>query len=501
MAIYHATTKPISRSNGHSATAKSAYISGEKITDNRTGEIFDYTRKCGVIEHEIILPHELKLSINSNELWNKAEQAENRKDARVGREWEISLPHELNLEQRKILAQEITKSLADKYNVACQYALHNPSKEGDQRNYHVHILTTTRIINRDGSLGEKSTLELSNTKLDKLGLERSDKQITDIRADIAEKINLHLERANIQEKVSHLSLEAQGINKVATIHKGKAVTEMERRGIQTDMGNLNIEIQSTNKEINLLVNQVAHDGNELAKINAMLHLTKIYQAEQERKLKPENVIQNRITGRYSNPLFNIAKEHGEFFTKKVEHDQTYYVSRNGAIEVHKDHVNVIKSTEQNIKLALDVAIQKFGNDISIFGDEKFIKNVIEVIAKNQQYNGLKFDNPEHKKQLEQERKSLVLNQAPNKELDILQRVKQHLEKTMQIEMQKSNVEHKQENIKEKNLNPIESTKQHLANLKEQPRKTEEILKDIKQNKQEKEIKQKRSHSQGYDYSR
>lgn len=501
MAIYHVTTKPISRSNGHSATAKSAYISGEKITDNRTGEILDYTRKGGVIEHEIILPNELKLSINSNELWNKAEQAENRKDARVGREWEISLPHELNSEQRKILAQEITKSLADKYNVACQYALHNPSRDGDQRNYHVHILTTTRVINKDGSLGEKSTLELSNTKLDKLGLERSDKQITNIRASIAEKINLHLERANIQEKVSHLSLEAQGINKVATIHKGKAVTEMERRGVQTNVGNFNIEIQSTNKEINLLVNQVAHDGNELAKINAMLHVTKVHQAEQERKLKPEKEIQNRITGKYSNPLFNIAKEHGEFFTKKVEHDQTYYVSRNGDIEVHKDHVSVLKPTEQNINLALDVAIQKFGNDLSIFGDKKFIKNVIGVIAKNQQYNEIKIDNPEHQKQLEQERKSLLLNQAPNKELDILQRVKQHLEKTTQTESQEPKSEQKHEQEPRQKLDAVDAAKQYLADLKDQPRSTEEILQDIDTSRQEKQISQEQDYSYSMEHSR
>ena len=498
MAIYHVTTKPVSRSNGHSATAKSAYISGEKITDDRTGEIFDYTKKSGVIEHEIILPRELKLSINSNELWNKAEQAENRKDARVSREWEISLPHELNSKQRKILAQDITKLLADKYNIACQYALHNPSKEGDQRNYHVHILTTTRTIDNEGNLGEKATLEFSNTKLDKLGLERSDKQITNIRAEVADKINLHLERANIQEKVSHLSLEARGINNIATVHKGKAVTEMERRGINTNVGNLNIEIQSTNKEIILLVNQVAHDGSELARTNAILHLTRI-QSNQEKE------IQNRITGKYNNPLFNIAKEYREFFTKKVEHNKTYYVNRDGAIEVHKDYVGVLKPTEQNINLALDVALQKFGNNLFLFGDKKFITNVIEKIANNQQYNEIKLNNQEYQKRLEKERKSLALNQIPNKELDILERLKQHLQKTTQKEIKRLDFGDKQDiqqaKIKKQQLEPIEETKQYLTNLKEQPRKTEEILKDIEYSKQDKEIKKERNHSQSYDYVR
>lgn len=230
MAIYHATSKPISRNNGHSATAKSAYINGNKIHDERTGLSFDYTKKKVIIGGEIILPNNIKIpGLASEVLWNKAEHAENRKDARVGREWEISLPHELSQSQRKILAKEISSTIANKYNVACEYSIHTPSKAGDQRNHHVHILTTTRIIENKGSLGEKSSIELSNTKLDKLNLPRSEIQITEMRAAISGLINQHLENANIDEKVSHLSLTAQGIDRVPTIHKGKAVTELERK--------------------------------------------------------------------------------------------------------------------------------------------------------------------------------------------------------------------------------------------------------------------------------
>ena len=56
MAIYHFSAQIISRSNGSSAVRSSAYRSGEKIEDERTGLIHDYTRKSGVEHTEILTP-------------------------------------------------------------------------------------------------------------------------------------------------------------------------------------------------------------------------------------------------------------------------------------------------------------------------------------------------------------------------------------------------------------------------------------------------------------
>ena len=44
MAIYHCSIKIIGRSDGKLAVASSAYRSGEKLTDDRTGLIHDF--KC-----------------------------------------------------------------------------------------------------------------------------------------------------------------------------------------------------------------------------------------------------------------------------------------------------------------------------------------------------------------------------------------------------------------------------------------------------------------------
>ena len=266
MAIYHATCKPISRGNGHSVTAKAAYIGCKKITDSRTGNKFDYTRKKGFLGGGIVLPDDINLDIDSSELWNRAEESEKRKDARVGREWEISLPHELNEEQRSLLAKAITMEIANRYKVACEYALHAPSKEGDQRNFHVHIVSTTRKINQDGTLGDKSDIELENKAAVKRGIPTTKQQITDMREVIANITNQHLSLAGIEERVSHLSYLDQGIDKVAGIHKGKAVTEMERRGLSTDVGDLHDAAEKINQEIVVLKNQVFSDGAELSEL-------------------------------------------------------------------------------------------------------------------------------------------------------------------------------------------------------------------------------------------
>lgn len=171
MAIYHCTTKTINRSSGRTAVASSAYRSGEKLKDERTGLTHDFTKKEGVAHSEII--SNLGVPIDRSELWNMAEQAENRKDARTAREWVIALPEELDAEQRKDAAREFAQNLVNKYGVVADVAIHEPSKGGDDRNHHAHIMLTTRKAMLDGDkvkLTDKADIELSNAKRSKLGI-------------------------------------------------------------------------------------------------------------------------------------------------------------------------------------------------------------------------------------------------------------------------------------------------------------------------------------------
>ena len=238
MASYHCSVKPVSRGAGRSGTAAAAYRAGVCLKDERTGEVHDYTRKQGVEHTELVFPHGVNMS--REELWNAAEGAEKRKDARIAREFELALPAELTKEQRRELATGFARHLVEQYGVAADVALHEPNRKGDQRNHHAHILVTTRQISAQG-LGEKADLEREDKALRAQGKPSGREQIAALRADWATRCNTALERAGHQERVSHKSLEAQGIDREPTTHLGPVATAMERRGERSERGDLNRE--------------------------------------------------------------------------------------------------------------------------------------------------------------------------------------------------------------------------------------------------------------------
>ena len=237
MASYHCSVKPVSRGAGRSGTASAAYRAGVYLKDERTGEVHDYTRKQGVEHTELVFPSGVNMS--REELWNAAEGAEKRKDARIAREFELALPAELTKEQRRVLAMGFARHLVAQYGVAADVALHEPNRKGDQRNHHAHILITTRQISTQG-LGSKTDLEQEDKALRIQKKNTGRQQIETLRAEWAAQCNLALQRAGSHERVSHKSLKAQGIEREPTSHLGPVATAMERRGERSERGNLNL---------------------------------------------------------------------------------------------------------------------------------------------------------------------------------------------------------------------------------------------------------------------
>ncbi len=234
MAIYHLNTHTIGRAAGHSAVAAAAYRSASKLVDERTGEVFDFTRKGGVLSAEIVTPAGVPVPERAA-LWNAAEAAEKRKDARVAREWRAALPHELNEADRKELATRMGQAIADRYGVAVDVCIHAPDREGDDRNFHVHMLATTRTIGADGALGAKAVIELANKDRQKAGIPgTSQGDITDIRREWAELTNEALERAGISARIDHRSYADQGVELTPTKHIGSDAVAMDRRGLDAD---------------------------------------------------------------------------------------------------------------------------------------------------------------------------------------------------------------------------------------------------------------------------
>ncbi|MDD2859534.1 MAG: MobQ family relaxase [Acidiphilium sp.] len=246
MADFRLSVSIISRGAGKSVMAAAAYRAGQCLTDERTGRIHDYTRKEGVEWNTVAVPPgSPEWSLKREELWNRAEAAESRVNARTAREFQLSLPHELDLKQRKALVIEFVAREFTAKGLVADIALHKPGREGDQRNYHAHILVPTRAIGPTG-FGPKLR-ELNGVQQ----LEAWRKSWADIQ-------NRHLETALGKEapKVSHLSLVEQNIARNAQIHLGPHVSAMERRGIRTDRGTLNAAVRHK-IEIQKIGNRVA----------------------------------------------------------------------------------------------------------------------------------------------------------------------------------------------------------------------------------------------------
>ena len=248
MAIYHLSTKPISRSSGRTATASIAYRAGIAIQDERTGKSHDYTKRSGVVSTQLHTPNNLK--IERNELWNLAEKTETRKNSRTAREIVVNLPHELSEPSRERLVNDFAKDLADKYGVAVDVAIHTPDKEGDNRNHHAHLMLTTRKLERLESgriaLTSKSQLEMSNTQLKERGLRSAKEELKAIREQWANIANERLEEAGIDARIDHRSHKDRGLDQLPTVKVGWEATALERKGIRTAKGEQNRAIKAYN---------------------------------------------------------------------------------------------------------------------------------------------------------------------------------------------------------------------------------------------------------------
>lgn len=272
MAIYSASVKTVSRAGGRSSTAAAAYRNAEEITDERTGEVHDYRRRSGV-EHVASFAPEGMAPQPSAALWNRAEAAEVRKNARVAREVLVALPAELTPVQRRELAGGIAQALADRYGTAGTLAVHTPDREGDQRNHHAHILMTTRRLEPSGALGEK-TRELDDIK-------RGPQEVEWVRAMIETRTNHALERAGSEARVDRRSLveqhaaalasgdqeRAAELDRLPTLHEGPRVTAIRReceRKQRAPLGNV------TRLEVNNNRRQLSADRVELGRVSAQI---------------------------------------------------------------------------------------------------------------------------------------------------------------------------------------------------------------------------------------
>jgi ATP-dependent exoDNAse (exonuclease V) alpha subunit len=239
MAIYYLNIKTLGRGAGGSATYAAAYRAGERIVDARTGHTFDYSKRTDVMHKQLILPSKLATADmswirNRAALWNAAEQAELRKNARVAREYLVALPHEMTPAQRLNLVQNFSQDLADRHGFAVDVAIHAPRPYNDPRNFHAHLLTTTREVLPSG-FGAKTDLDVADSERHARGLGSWFNELLAVRERWANLTNAALRLNNVEARIDHRSLEEQGIDREPLPRIPVGARRSEERGERSDV--------------------------------------------------------------------------------------------------------------------------------------------------------------------------------------------------------------------------------------------------------------------------
>ena len=319
MAIYHLEAKVVSRGNGRSAVAASAYLSCSKMLNDYDGVQHDFTRKKGLVWQDVLLPEfappEWK---DRSVLWNAVEKNEKTKDSRLAREFVPALPIELTPAQWQELLTDFIQNNFVADGMCADVAVHDPYPPG--HNPHAHIMVTVRPLDEKGNWQYKTEKEyvclrngeergftaaefkaaqadgwekqypykvgrkkvyLPPSEAEKHGYERvskypkstkygrqnpiserwnSEEQLVQWRKAWADVANRYLERYGYNERIDHRSHAERGLDEQPTIHEGVAARALERQGIISDRCEINRQIKADNallRELKAAVRKLA----------------------------------------------------------------------------------------------------------------------------------------------------------------------------------------------------------------------------------------------------
>lgn len=222
MAIYHLHVKVIGRKAGSSAVASAAYRSASRMRDERLGRVQDFSGKRGVVHSEVLLPDGAPEVWSDRErLWNDVEAFEVRKDAQLAREVEFAIPREMTQAQGIELARDFVQAEFVDHGMIADLNVHWDIGEDGMPKPHAHVMLTMREVDEDG-FGQK-VRDWNRTQM----LERW-------RERWAEHVNERLAELDIDARIDHRSLEAQGIGLEPQTQIGAPAQRIEREGIEAD---------------------------------------------------------------------------------------------------------------------------------------------------------------------------------------------------------------------------------------------------------------------------
>ena len=269
MAIYHCSIKIIGRSDGKSVVASSAYRSGKKLMDARTGLIHDFTKKSGVVFTEVSLPaHAPPEYADRNVLWNAVEKAEKESNAQLAREIEVALPKELSRECRIEIVRRYVQDNFVSVGMCADWALHD---KGDG-NPHAHIMLTMRGIKPDGTWAQKEkkiyALDEDGNRIPLIDPATGEQKLCKRNEKLWKRItvepndwNEHSkaeiwrkswadicnEYLSLEQQIDHRSYKRQELDFEPTIHEGYRARKMEKAGFVSNRCEYNRIVKKLNE--------------------------------------------------------------------------------------------------------------------------------------------------------------------------------------------------------------------------------------------------------------
>ena len=234
MAIYHLHVKVIGRKSGSSAVASAAYRSASRLRDERLDRNHDFSAKRGVVHSEVLLPENAPEAWNDRErLWNDVEAFEVRKDAQLVREVEFAIPRELTQAQGIELARDFAQSEFVDRGMIADLNVHWDVGEDGMPKPHAHVMLTMRSMDENG-FGRK-VRDWNRTEMVERWRERW-----------AELANERLTELDIDARIDHRSLEAQGIALEPQSQIGASAQRIEGEGSEADRAEMHREIARNN---------------------------------------------------------------------------------------------------------------------------------------------------------------------------------------------------------------------------------------------------------------
>ncbi len=241
MAIFHLSVKVISRAAGRSAVAAAAYRSADRLHDERLDRPHDFTNKSGVVHSEVLLPENAPDEWHNRErLWNDVEAFEKRKDAQLSREVEFAIPRELNQAQGIELARDFVQREFVDHGMVADLNVHWDIGADGLAKPHAHVMLTMReiVVGEDGEAGFGAKVrEWNRTEL-----------VEQWRERWADHVNARLAELDIDARIDHRSLAAQGIALEPQDKIGPAASRMGDRGLEAERLAEHREIAQRNGE-------------------------------------------------------------------------------------------------------------------------------------------------------------------------------------------------------------------------------------------------------------